>query len=161
MPKYETFEDLPVWQEACRLYNRVLDLLEEPGLTLPAGFRTQLDRTALAISSNIVEGFGRSARADRLAFLVDAHGFDEQLRSMIALVKDRPKLKGLIPRLDEIRALADSCGKQLGGWIHSIQGSAAEGKRPATPQPGAEFHPATAATSRATRSAGPPPQQRT
>ena len=32
MPKYEKFEDLPVWQEAARLYNRVLDLLEEPGV---------------------------------------------------------------------------------------------------------------------------------
>ena len=30
MPKYQKFEDLPVWQEAARLYNRVLDLLEEP-----------------------------------------------------------------------------------------------------------------------------------
>ena len=34
MPKYEKFEDLPVWQEAARLYNRVLDLLEEPGVPL-------------------------------------------------------------------------------------------------------------------------------
>ena len=30
MAKYERFEHLPVWQEAARLYNLVLDLLEEP-----------------------------------------------------------------------------------------------------------------------------------
>jgi len=30
----QKFEDLPVWQEAARLYNRVLGLLEEPNLPL-------------------------------------------------------------------------------------------------------------------------------
>ena len=40
MPKYRTFEDLPVWQEAARLYNRVLDLLEEPNLSLSWAFAT-------------------------------------------------------------------------------------------------------------------------
>lgn len=37
MAKYQKFEDLPVWQEAARLYNRVLDLLEEPGVHRGAG----------------------------------------------------------------------------------------------------------------------------
>jgi hypothetical protein len=32
MAKYEHFEELPVWQEAARLYNAVLDLLEKPGV---------------------------------------------------------------------------------------------------------------------------------
>jgi hypothetical protein len=57
MPKYNTFEELPVWQEAARLYNRVLDLLEQPNLPLSSGFRNQLDRAALSISNNVAEGF--------------------------------------------------------------------------------------------------------
>ena len=55
MPKYEKFEDLPVWQEAARLYNRVLDLLEEPGVPLSPGFRNQLDRAALSVSNHVAE----------------------------------------------------------------------------------------------------------
>ena len=51
MPKYEKFEDLPVWQEAARLYNKVLDLLEEPSVPLTYGFRNQLDRAALSVSN--------------------------------------------------------------------------------------------------------------
>ena len=51
MPKYEKFEDLPVWQEAARLYNIVLDLLEEPNVPLTPGFRNQLDRAALSVSN--------------------------------------------------------------------------------------------------------------
>ena len=53
MSKYQKFEDLPVWQEAARLYNRVLDLLEEPNVPLTPGFRNQLDRAALSVSNNI------------------------------------------------------------------------------------------------------------
>ncbi len=55
MSKYTKFEDLPVWQEAARLYNRVLDLLEEPAVPLTPGFRSQLERAALSISNNIAE----------------------------------------------------------------------------------------------------------
>ena len=32
MAKYKRFEQLPVWQEAAKLYNQVLDLLAEPGV---------------------------------------------------------------------------------------------------------------------------------
>ena len=56
MAKYQKFEDLPVWREAARLYNRVLDLLEEPSLPLTPGFRNQLDRAALSVSNNVAEG---------------------------------------------------------------------------------------------------------
>ena len=59
MPKYQKFEDLPVWQEAARLYNQVLDLLEESGGAFSPGFRNQLDRAALSVSNNIAEGFER------------------------------------------------------------------------------------------------------
>jgi four helix bundle protein len=55
MAKYQKFEDLPVWQEAARLYNRVLDLLEEPQVPLFPGYRNQLDRAALSVSNNIAE----------------------------------------------------------------------------------------------------------
>jgi hypothetical protein len=39
MAKYERFEDLPVWQEAARLYNAVLALLEEERCPLSLGKR--------------------------------------------------------------------------------------------------------------------------
>jgi len=67
MPKYQKFEDLPVWQEAARLYNRVLDLLEEPNLPLSPGFRNQLDRASLSVSNNIAEGFERATTKELLS----------------------------------------------------------------------------------------------
>src|SRR5215468_727168 len=116
MPKYQNFEELPVWREAALLYNQVLDLLEEPNTWLSAGFRNQLDRAALSISNNIAEGFERVTTDELLSFLGIARGSSGEVRSMVAVVKERPKLKPIIRQLQEIRELADSCVKQLSAW---------------------------------------------
>jgi four helix bundle protein len=129
MAKYEKFEDLPVWQEAAKLYNRVLDLLEEPGVPLSPGFRNQLDRAALALSNNIAGGYERMTPNESLLFLADARAAGADVRSMIAIVKDRPKLKGLAARLQEIRTLADSCAKQLAGWVRAVEKPPAQDRR--------------------------------
>ena len=129
MPKYQRFEDLPVWQEAARLYNRVLDLLEEPGVPLSPGFRNQLDRAALSVSNNVAEGFERVTTNELLAFLAIARGSAGEVRSMMAVVRDRPKLKRFARDLQEIRTLAESCARQLTAWTGSIEGSPVQGKR--------------------------------
>jgi four helix bundle protein len=69
MSKYRRFEDLPVWQEAARLYSRALDLLEQPDVPLTSGFRNQLDRAALSVPNNIAEGFERVTTNELTAFL--------------------------------------------------------------------------------------------
>lgn len=129
MPKYEKFEDLPVWQEAARLYNRVLDLLEEPHVPLTPGFRNQLERAALSVSNNIAEGFERATTDELTAFLAIARGSAGEVRSMMAVVKDRPELKAVVRRLQEIRPLAESCARQLTAWSGSIESSPVRGKR--------------------------------
>src|SRR5579871_6910003 len=122
MPKYQQFEDLPVWQEAKRLYNVVLDLLEEPNVPLTPAFRNQLDRAALSVSNNIAEGFGRCNTAELQSFIAIARGSAGEVRSMIAVVHDRPHLKPILRRLRAIRSLAESCARQLTGWSSSIDG---------------------------------------
>lgn len=129
MPKYQRFEDLPVWKEAARLYNRVLDLLEVPNIPLSPGFRNQLDRAALSVSNNIAEGFERATTNELTAFLAISRGSGGEVRSMMAVVKDRPRLKPYIRHLQEIRTLAESCAQQLTAWTQSIESSPIKGKR--------------------------------
>src|SRR6266702_7234493 len=109
MPKYTKFEELPVWQEAARLYNKVLDLLEEPNVRLTPGFRNQLDRAALSVSNNIAEGFERVTTNELNAFLAISRGSSGEVRSMMAVVRDRPRPKPVVRRLQEIRSMAESC----------------------------------------------------
>ena len=129
MAKYTKFEELPVWKEAARLYNRVLDLLEEPGVPLTPGFRNQLDRAALSVSNNIAEGFERVTNNELLSFLAIARGSGGEVRSTMAVVRDRPKLRTYIRHLQEIRALAESCARQLTAWTAFLEGSPVQGKR--------------------------------
>jgi|SRR6267378_178098 len=108
MAKYQTFEELPVWQEAARLYNKVLDLLKDPQVPLAPGYRNQLDRAALSISNNIAEGFERSTTKELLSFIAIARGSSGEVRSMMAVVKERPELRRYAGVLKEIGVLAES-----------------------------------------------------
>ncbi|MDB6026045.1 MAG: four helix bundle protein [Verrucomicrobiales bacterium] len=129
MPKYETFEELPVWQEAAHLYNVVLDLLETPALPLSPGFRNQLDRAALSVSNNIAEGFERTSTTELQNFLGIARGSAGEVRSMLLVVSTRPKLKPFVRDLTKIQGLAKSCAKQITAWSKSIDASRVQGKR--------------------------------
>jgi hypothetical protein len=48
---------------------------------------------------------------------------------MMAVVKDRPRLKPHLRHLQDIRALAESCARQLTAWTSSVEGSPVQGKR--------------------------------
>jgi hypothetical protein len=48
---------------------------------------------------------------------------------MMAVIKDRPRLKPHLRHLQEIRSLAESCARQLTAWTGSIEGSPVQGKR--------------------------------
>lgn len=129
MPKYTKFEELPVWQEAARLYNHVLDLLEIPSVPFSPGFRNQLDRAALSVSNNIAEGFERVTTNELLSFLAIARGSAGEVRSMVAVVNHRSKLKPYLRHLQGIRELAESCARQLTAWTGSLDASPVQGKR--------------------------------
>jgi four helix bundle protein len=134
MPKYQKFEDLPVWQEAARLYNTVLDLLETPNVPFSAGFRHQLDRAALSVSNNIAEGFERISTRELLQFLGTARGSAGEVRSMMAVIALRPTLKRFSRELMGVRVQAESRAKQLTAWSASIESSPVQGKRHLTPE---------------------------
>lgn len=129
MAKYKHFEELPVWQEAAKLYNQVVDLLEEPGVSLSPGFRSQLDRASLSISNNIAEGFERSTTNELLSFIAIARGSAGEVRSMMAVVKNRSRLNAYLASLDRIRTLAESCARQLTGWASAVDRFPFEGPR--------------------------------
>jgi four helix bundle protein len=134
MPSYKRFEDLPVWQEAERLYGAVLDLLEGSPKGFSHGFRNQLDRASLSVSNNIAEGFERMSTAQLLSFLETARGSAGEVRSMVAVVIRRPRLRPLSLELSTIRSLAESCSKQIGAWMMSIERSPVKGKRHRVPE---------------------------
>jgi four helix bundle protein len=99
MPVYQRFEDLPVWQEAARLYNSALDLLQSKKLLLGPGWRFQFERAALSVSNNIAEGFERLTPNELRNFLVIARGSAGEIRSMVGVVAKRREMQSHVPQL--------------------------------------------------------------
>lgn len=79
--KYRSFEDMPVWQQAMDMAENVFQLTE----TLPRkedfGLTSQIRRSALSVSANLAEGYGRQHIKDKLNFYYDARGSLSETKS--------------------------------------------------------------------------------
>jgi four helix bundle protein len=133
MAIYQRFEDLPVWQEAARLYNSALDLLQSQKLLLSPGWRFQFERAALSVSNNIAEGFERLTPNELRNFLVIARGSAGEIRSMVGVVVRRREMQPHVSQLQGIRTTAESCARQLGAWIKTID-NPKQSRKPARPR---------------------------
>jgi four helix bundle protein len=74
MPAYDSFESMPVWQKAMDLAERVFTITEALPRKEDYGFTSQIRRSALSVSGNIAEGFGRQHTKDKLNFYYVARG---------------------------------------------------------------------------------------
>jgi four helix bundle protein len=79
------FEDLQVWKRASRLS---ADLYKRLAKLKDYGFRDQITRSGLSISSNIAEGFERTSQKECVTFLSYAKGSCGELRSQVHIGLD-------------------------------------------------------------------------
>jgi four helix bundle protein len=129
MPTYQRFEDLPVWQSAADLYDRVDDFIDRAPPRLRPSFRDQLERATLSVSNNIAEGFERGTTNELLMFLYIARGSAGEVRSMLLVGSRRPYLAGFKSEISDLKSLAESCSRQLRAWADSLQNSPITGPR--------------------------------
>ena len=129
MPTYQRFEELPVWQEAIVLAERCEDFIEEARGRITWSKRDQLDRASLSVSNNIAEGFERGTTNELLAFLYIARGSAGEVRSMLCYFERRPRLRDFKSQISDMKLIAESCSRQLGGWAQSLQNSDIAGPR--------------------------------
>ncbi len=74
------FEDLEVWKKAARLS---ADIYRQLATLKDYGFRDQITRSGLSISSNVAEGFERTSQKECLVFLSYAKVSCGELRSQV------------------------------------------------------------------------------
>jgi four helix bundle protein len=126
---YQRFEDLPVWQEAARLYEFADDLLENAPPRMRHSFRDQFERAVLSISNNVAEGFERGTTNELLQFIYIARGSAGEVRSMLCLLLRRSWAAHLKSEISNLKSLAESCSRQLRAWADSLQNSEIKGQR--------------------------------
>ncbi len=126
---YDRFEALPVWNDAIRLAEGCEDFLTAAKAFISYSKRDQLDRCSLSVSNNIAGGFERGSTNELLAFLYIARGSAGEVRSMLLYFERRPALADFGPEITRLKALAESCSRQLRGWADSLQNSDIKGPR--------------------------------
>ena len=71
---YNSFEEMPVWQKAMDLAVKIFHLTEKLPRKEDFGLTSQIRRSALSVSGNLAEGFGRKHTKDKLNFYYDSRG---------------------------------------------------------------------------------------
>jgi len=97
--KYERFEQLPVWQAAMSLAEKIYLLSEHRTFARLRELKDQLRRASLSVSNNIAEGFERGTTAELLSFLYIARGSAGEVRSMLLFCQRLPALSSEISNL--------------------------------------------------------------
>jgi four helix bundle protein len=81
---YNSFENLEVWQKACRLAVRLYVVLRE---CKDYGLKNQMTKAAVSVASNIAEGAERSSAPEFIRFIHIAKGSAAELRTQIYIAR--------------------------------------------------------------------------
>ena len=114
--KIQKFEDLVVWQKAHNLVLKIYKITKDFPSEEKFGLVSQMRRAAVSIAANIVEGFRKRSKKDKLNFYNIAQGSSDELRYYVILTKDL----GYLNDNPEINSQIDEIGKMLTGLIESI-----------------------------------------
>lgn len=80
---YRSFKDMPVWQQAMTVAERVHSVTEHLPKKEDYGLTSLIRRSALSISANIAEAFGRKHLLDKVNFYYHARGSLTETQSHI------------------------------------------------------------------------------
>jgi four helix bundle protein len=126
---YQRFEDLPVWNEAIRLAEKVYLLTADAAFQQQYSLRDQLERAAVSVSNNVAEGFERGTTPELLAFIYIARGSAGEVRSMLCLLERLGRCAHLKSEISNLKSSAESCSRQLRAWAANLQDSPIAGQR--------------------------------
>lgn len=112
---YRSFEDLEVWQRSCRL---AVDVFTAFARCKSFGLKSQVERSALSIPSNIAEGAERGGAKEFGQFLKIAKGSSGELRTQLYIagrlnVLESAHVRSLVKEVSEISAMTEGLRKSL------------------------------------------------
>ncbi len=129
------FEELPLWQKA-RLLNQKLRpfslLMKE---SHDWGLNNQVTRSAGSVMDNIAEGFERGGNREFITFLGYAKGSNGEVRSQLYRMKDSGCLNE--DQFRELYDLSEEITRMLIGFIRYLKQSELKGYR--LSEPGANY----------------------
>jgi four helix bundle protein len=80
---YKSFKDMPIWQDAMNIATEIFNNTEKLPRKEDYGFTSQIRKSALSVSANIAEAFGRNHSLDKINFYYIARGSVTETQSHI------------------------------------------------------------------------------
>ena len=104
---YKSFRDMSVWQESMIIAEQIFLFTDNLPKKEDYGFTSQIRRSALSISANIAEAFGRNHYSDKINFYYFARGSATETMSHIEYGKrvgyfDSKKLDRVLSKLQKV-----------------------------------------------------------
>ena len=115
---YYSFEDMNVWKLAMEIAERVFHLTAILPRSEDYGLTSQIRRSALSISANIAEGFGRSTSLDKKRFYIIARGSIFETKSHLIYGNNVNYFE--IAEVKKINIMIDKCILELNKLIKSF-----------------------------------------
>lgn len=119
MKQMNSYKNLTVWQKSMDLVTEIYNLTEKFPKSETYGLITQMQRSAVAIPSNIAEGQKRNYSKEFLQFLYISYGSGAELETQLEICKRVPKLKNL--EYNKAEQLLNEVMKMLNVLISSLK----------------------------------------
>ncbi|MFQ5902737.1 MAG: four helix bundle protein [Candidatus Binatia bacterium] len=87
--KIERFEDIDSWREARTLVRMIYEVTKQEGFSRDFELKNQIRRAAIAVMSNIAEGFDRQSNREFIQFLVIARASVSEVKSRLYVALDQ------------------------------------------------------------------------
>jgi four helix bundle protein len=124
MSKVEKLEDLVMWQKAIELATEIYKL-NNPALTKDFALIDQLRRSAISVSSNIAEGYGRGGNKEFKQFLSIAKGSLYELKTQLIIANRITLITEA--ELDKLTFNIDEIAKMISGMMNYLKSSKVTG----------------------------------
>lgn len=103
---FKSFKDMPIWQEAMSIAETIFKLTDSLPRKEDFSFTSQIRRSALSISANIAEAFGRFHILNKINFYYMARGSATETESHLEYGKRVGYLKQ-----EDVQILSDKLNK--------------------------------------------------
>jgi four helix bundle protein len=117
-----SYRDLIAWQKAYSLGLELYDLNRSFPADERFGLTSQIRRSAIAIASNVAEGYGRGSTTDYLRFLKIARGSLYELDTQLCFATDLGYI--IQEEYECTKQQLDETERVLAGLIRSVAASA-------------------------------------
>ena len=114
--KIQSFMQLDAWGQSHKLVLGVFRHCKK--MPQYDSLRQQMERSALSITSNIAEGFGRQSFQDKKHFYIMARGSGYELQNQLLVAKDTSRLTDV--EYKELTQLSLDSTRLLHGLIRSL-----------------------------------------